>query len=144
MRERAASKQQTLPAAPQPSVAEQAFSRLGHAYEYLTKAGWRQVGINEKMQEMWQDPKAGGKAERRKACELPGRNEEPPIPVYQLYLPPVAWDYPTDLAVQLQRERDRGGETLESLVEAKRRELADLEAQLKKNKAEVEATKKAG
>lgn len=137
-REKAAAKQLSLPAAPLPTAAEMAFSRLGMAYDYLTKTGWQQVGINEKGQELWSDPKGGGKAEIKLAITLPGREDQPGTPVKQLYLPPASWDYPTDLAVQLQRERERGGDTLESTIAAKERELKELREQLAKNKeAEV-------
>ncbi len=119
------------------------LTRLGAAYDYLTAAGWRQCGINEKGQELWTDPKGSGKAELKLAIVLPGKEDQPGTPIKQLYMPPVAWDYPTDLAVQLQRERDRGGENLESIIAAKKRELADLEAQLVRNK-EAADSKKAG
>ena len=86
--------------APPPSV-----DWMEQASTFLTSKGWTQVGVNEMGQGIWHDPRTREKPEVRVATTVPtsgGGYEE----VRQLHVPCSPWDYTTEAALVIQKNRD--------------------------------------
>jgi hypothetical protein len=115
------------------------------AEEYLLFWGWEKVGTNERGIGIWADPKGNVPqvSEYKDAIQLPvvGGGFET---IKQWFGPPVAWNYSTEEALSIQKQREKAGETIAQAIIRKEEELAALRAKDKDNiaKATAAAAKK--
>ncbi len=88
-----------IPTAPQRATWHEA------AEELLQGKGWERCGVNGRGQTLWTDPAGGkGKEEKRFVRMIPGAEGETRLE--QLVIPARAWEYCTEEAYGVQRQRD--------------------------------------
>ena len=95
---------------------------------------------------IWTDPAGSRKrAEKTTPVSLPAAGGGVET-FYQMTGPPLAWDYPTEEAVRIQRERDQAGDgSLEQLIRTKEAELEGLkQRKAERERRDAERAAKAG
>jgi len=99
---------------PPPSYVGGHASFLQMAEARLEETGWVRTGTNLRGQTKWADPAGSGsrRPELREALELPQKDGEP-IKIRQTFGPPCAWDYVTEEAYWIQRQREESGHPTE-------------------------------
>lgn len=101
-------------AAPQeqpPSVPSR-ISWYEKAEHYLEDKGWDRCGVNGRGQTLWQDPQGGlGKEEKLFVKRLPGTEGE--IDLFQLKVPSCEWQYDTETAYGMQKQRDKAANAVQ-------------------------------
>ncbi len=100
---------------------------LDERIEYLVSRGWERMGMNERGQVVWSDPRGNvsWKGELTPTVELPMKGGGKEI-ISQLICPPTQWYCSTDEALLRQHQRDRANESLDEQIERKEKELAAL------------------
>lgn len=100
---------------------------------YLQSHGWEKKGGNERGVSIWADPLGTlCRAEPTTLVDLTPKGQQEKVIVRQMTGQPTPWDYVFDEALMVQRGRDSGGGSLEQRITIKRKELGELEAELKK------------
>jgi hypothetical protein len=106
-------------------------------HTYLKERGWVLLGTNDRGNSIWADPKGAdqSKATLKEAVRLPVKDGGEEI-IRQWVWPPTQWNWATEDALMIQKQREWAGETLEQTIARKKQELEDLEKQLRKQRKE--------